>query len=475
MPHFPYYYLILFTACASDNCGKHDTGSPDTSDSGDSGDTALCEAATWTYDVSLAPSSLTMDEGSCGETWSSDVTGDGYPDLVTRCSDDTNLIVDPTTISPGANVISKTDHTWFTGGEGVYGCDLNGDGYGDIISTTRYLTGYDDTGWTYYYGFDYRLAYGPVEPTADGIRWDAGFDQNVPETDQQVFLDCIGDMDGDGLDTFLFEFYVWEGSVEGLPEGLEENQGAFLHEGPAETLNEIFEGSEAWFASHALSMGKTTDLNGDGFLDIVWNSKSDGSDYVKTEVRYGPLSGDLESIHANITLWSAEPGYHVDAITDWDQDGYGDLFGTPHDFEDGLALVPSPSAGPTSADFEDQVVWRLAGTGSSGYIYSKGMMTEVDDANGDGRIEVLVRNSLFGGTWEDGWSDGPGRAWLVEAPGEGVQCLDDVATVIYGSSNGETLKLGSYATGDIDLDLDGQVDLLLWSSGGSTILPSAGL
>ena len=495
MSYHPTCLFFVLASCATGDCGKRDTGSPDTGepdtgspdtstetgepDTGspdtstetggpDTGDTATCEERGYTFDVYGAESTILMDGGGCWAGWSSEVTGDGVPDLITACSDDTNFIVDPTTLSTGTNVISTADHTWFLGDENVLGCDLNGDGYGDIVATSLFPTG--DNGLFLLYGFEYRLAYGPIEPTADGIFWDASFEEGNPEADQRVYLDCMGDMDGDGTDSFLFQHYNYEGATVEMPW----TNMAFLHEGPAGTMDDITEGSEAWFEPAARWVGTPVDVNGDGFLDQVWTPAFSAM----VEILYGPVSGELTSADADIQF--GIPGAHewcyVDTLSDWDLDGYGDFIAQPREIEDGFVFVPSPSA---RNPLEDLVTWRLIGGGSGlSDIPMVDHVTEVRDASADGRPEVLVSHYNYGATSSsDYWP--PGRAWLIEAPGEGVECLDDVATVIYGSSNDETFGLGRAATGDFDFDFDGGADLVLtfYRDGAAvlTLLPSAGL
>ena len=444
--------LALLCACSADRCGKQDT---DTSDTG-AQDTALepgptCETPP-TYDIADAESVLVQQDGWVGAgEYAGDVTGDGEADLLVHIErfNGTSVIVEPVELAPGVNPISTDTNTWFVGCSNALGCDLNGDGVEDVANGLQYSV--DDMTIPEILGINYRMAYGPITPTSDGITWDIEFTYEEDSRANELHPHCMGDMDGDGIDTLALEYWHNMDPV------------VYLHEGPISSMEDFLESSEAYF--HARDVGSRwvssySDLNGDGSGDLIWEYQDD------ILLLFGPFSGELTVDDVDITI-TGPVRYHPIPLSDWDLDGYSELMlqgEPPEDFY----FVPHPIA---SGSMYDLATYQLMLEETGGYPG----ITEIPDASGDGRPEVVVRASC-GGPDEEGRY--PGSALLLDAPGEGVMSLEDAAVITYGSADGRRYSVGSGALSAFDFDLDGRPDLALESdmpTGVVSFISAAGL
>ena len=215
--------------------------------------------------------------------------------------------------------------------------------------------------------------------------------------------------------------------------------------------------------------GVLTDLDGDGDLDLFsvrqdrefpfvsgWimalNDGSGGFETVHTEategvtywdVRSGDLTGDgtdeIVLANSNIAVWSIEPDFQIEVLTqqpdhqlvdlmDWDGDGAIELFVSDHTVAVGRALE----------------VWEVKHgewTATQLAVAENHAPSRMGDFTGDGQLEVLWA-PLFG----------QANTWIVAdlgaAPGEGDLLLESDAR--------PPLPLLSAG----DFDGDGQVDLL---------------
>ena len=443
--------LALLCACSADRCGKQDT---DTSDTG-AQDTALepgptCETPP-TYDIANAESVLVQQDGWVGAgEYAGDVTGDGEADLLVHIErfNGTSVIVEPVELAPGVNPISTDTNTWFVGCSNALGCDLNGDGVEDVANGLQYSV--DDMTIPEILGINYRMAYGPITPTSDGITWDIEFTYEEYSRVNELYPHCMGDMNGDGIDTLALEYWHNMDPV------------VYLHEGPISSMEDFLESSEAHY--HAGDMGVAgvdtySDLNADGLGDLVLGDKNE------IMVLFGPFSDELTEADVDVSITSASI-FIVSPLSDWNLDGYGELLLSSGEPWEGLYFIPDITV---SGSMYDLATYQLTGGGA--------IVTEVPDANGDGRIEVLFGNS-YGCEESTDDSENPGRAWLLDAPGEGVMSLEDAAVITYGSADGRRYSVGSGALSGFDFDLDGRPDLALESdmpTGVVSFISAAGL
>jgi hypothetical protein len=191
----------------------------------------------------------------------------------------------------------------------------------------------------------------------------------------------------------------------------------------------------------------TGDFDGDGKTDILWRNPQTGVNYI-----WFMNGASISSSAATVSV--VDQNWHVAAVADFNGDGMADILW--HNIAtgqivpwmmDGSALI---SSGAPLGSLPDQN-WIVAA---------------VDDFNGDGRAEILIRNPV----------SGENRMWTLDSTGTSIARTDWVESVT--DPNWQIAATG-------DLNGDGNADLIwrntstgsnyVWYMEGATLLSSGSL
>ena len=333
-----------------------------------------------TLSASAAPGGgvqLTLGAGVALHDAHDDFNGDGRSDILWR--NDNGSLTDWLSTASGsyspnsANALYNVSASWQVAGTG----DFNGDGRDDIL---------------------WRNADGRI---TDWLGTTSGaFTDNATNALNGVTLDWhvagIGDFNGDGRDDILWRnddgrVTDWLGTANG---GFSPNSSSFLTGV-----------STSW---QIVGVG---DFNGDGRSDIMWRN-ADGRITNWLGTANGGFTDNVANAYNSVTL-----DWHVAGIGDFNGDGRDDILWRNDDgrVTDWLSTASGGYA-PNSGNFATSVdpSWQVASIG---------------DFNGDGRADILWRNTdghitNWLGTATGGFTDNVGNSftgvdthWHVQEPG----------------------------------------------------------
>jgi len=290
-------------------------------------------------------------------TAAGDVNGDGYDDVIatSRCDGSEALLF--TGCEAGLQDTPRRG-AYITGPNAYFesisgGGDVNGDGFDDFAYAIKIST---EIGLA-------NLRYGSVGGLVGGWQWWVG-DWTSPV---QIQLCLAGDLDGDGYDDLVL----------GVPDltGTEPEQGElFVFRGDVNGLHASPD-MEIW-GPHANtrlgeSVARAGDVNGDGYADVIVGSAVD------VRVYLGSSSG-LSTSHA----WSIPNLGSAVSAGDVNGDGYADVMvATPGSDSVSVYLGSSTGLATTAA-------WTaVSGSPGTGFGTS---LSGAGDVNGDGFGDVVV-------------------------------------------------------------------------------------
>ena len=275
-----------------------------------------------------------------------DFNGDGRSDILWR--NDSGYLTDWLSASSGAFVsnsgngsTSGPDSSWQIVGTG----DFNGDGISDIL--WRNSSGYVSD-WL-------GNPNGSFTPNGDN----AG--SAAANTSWQVA--GTGDFNGDGLSDIL-----WRNSSGYLTEWLGTSTGGFTDNGSAAANGA---------ADNSWQIVGTGDFNGDGMTDILWRN---ASGYLTEWL--GTSTGAFVSNQANAGNGSADTSWQVVGTGDFNADGMTDIL-----WRNASGYL-TEWLGTPNGGFTDN-----AANAATGAADNSWQIAQIGDFNGDGRSDILWRNS----------------------------------------------------------------------------------
>ncbi|MCP4807084.1 MAG: NAD(P)-binding protein [Proteobacteria bacterium] len=336
-----------------------------------------------------------------------DLDGDGYQDVVfSSYRDDVGYDV-PSQIywgTDGGPKSSSVSQLSTVGVGELHAEDLDGDGYTDLFFQGRYDGSYDLSSYIYW-GPDYS-------------------DEGRTElASSQGYGVATGDIDADGYtdivvcnyrdsSSYTTESQIFWGSVDGYSDELTTDLSTI---GCHDVLVE--------------------DLNGDGWLDVVFAGYYGGSSYSTASYVYwgfegGPSSAYRDSL-PTIGSWDVEVG-------DIDQDGFLDLVFGGYRHSSWSSSVSQYIYYGSALGYSSEVVEAITLKGVADL--------ELADYDGDGWLDLLTPVHYDGSTYKT-----TSKLWWGSASGYSTDAVTDFDT--HGAYN--------VATGD--LDRDGGLDLVFGS------------
>ena len=461
------------------------------------------------------------DNATDGTTFYVDSDGDGYGDADSATSfcdgadsgyvgnsddcDDGNASASPEGVEVCDGIDNNCDGTADNDPSDplTFYADSDGDGFGDLDSTTEactqptgYVASYgdcDDTDATLnpdslwypdsdYDGFgdsDKEAVYSgceqpsgyvannedcndgnqdinpDVEEFCDGE--DSNCDGKVEEDDWDDDgdgqADCEGDCDDDDAE-------VYEGGKEVCGDGLDNDcssrvdDGCALDAGMDSDFQLVGENSYDYLGVR----GAVADINGDGYDDVLTgaNGYDSGSNYSdgRAYVVFGPMTGSMSAGSSDIIVTGDSSydylGYNLTAGGDANGDGYEDMLVSAYGDASGgssyggtvyLFLGPM-TAGEYSASAADAAL-----SSDNTYDYFGQYEVGFADLDGDGSDEVYA-NNYYG-------DDNAGALTFFSAPSGSLLASEDASTVIGGNDSyayaGRSASSGDF-NGDGNLD-----------------------
>ena len=350
------------------------------------------------------------------------------------------------------------------------GCDLDGDGFDELIVSAPYN---DEAGSNS--GRTYLFLGGALSPgdSLDIDSPDYALPGEVAADYSGTALDCGGDVDGDGLEDLLVgapghdkngsgsgRAYLLSGADFGTSAeiDLSDAHASLSGESASDEVGSVVAGGQ--------------DVDGDGFDDLLlatWLDDEGGTFAGKTYLVLGAdvaAGGALDLSDAALSLIGEEgdrSGFSADLAGDVDTDGYADLLIGAHGVAGegeyaGRAYVvlgsmnPGASAGSLSLGDADFEILAESAQDYSGYRVSR-----AGDVDGDQRADVLV--GAIGAADLGAYT---GRSYLVTGASLGgvtSLALGDADHIFLGEESGD--YSGWAFGGGGDIDGDGLDDLLI--------------
>ncbi len=397
-----------------------------------------------------------------------DLDGDGHPEVAisagyAQVDSDINRIgrvyvYRGTATGPDRTAVTvldaPADAAYF--GKGLAACDMNGDGYPDlVVGAPRTARGDGNNRGRIYL---YRGGPTGIDPAAPPQILDIMFAHELGWS-----LACAGDVNGDGFGDLVVGAPLTARAGMTLGAGM-----VYIFYGASDriTLVSKLVSTDVSLSKFGVSVAGPGDLDGDGYDDVVIgapdaqrNGMPAGRVYIVRGRPSGPAEGDLELLENPIDNMWTRFGNVVSAAGDLDLDGFPDfVVGAPdlgagriHVYRGGLAAGMGATLVRT-IDGPDGDMGRFGQALSGG-----------SDTDGDGRSDVVV-GANCAPTQPN--VCGAGRAYLLH--GDATQFLVP-GPVFTGAAPdhrfGETVSIAS------DLDGDGRADLV---SGGALFMAELG-
>jgi hypothetical protein len=348
----------------------------------------LSTAANWTAESNQAGANFGISVAGAR-----DVNGDGYDDVVVGAYSYDNGQVgegrafayhgSASGLSTAANWTADSNQESAFFGHSVAGAgDVNGDGYDDVVvGAYSYDNGQVGEGRAFAY-------HGSASGLSTAANWTAESNQDFASFGHSVA--GAGDVNGDGYDDVVVGAPFYDGG--------QSNEGtAFAYHGSTSGLGSAaswtVESDQAG-AIFGVSVAGAGDVNGDGYDEVIvgaYNYSNGQYAEGRAFAYYGSAAG--LSTAAN---WTAETnqefarfGYSVAGAGDVNGDGYDDVIGGAHGYEngeaeEGRAFVFCGSA----AGLKTVPCWR----GESNQDLAKfGISVDgAGDVNGDGYDDCIV-------------------------------------------------------------------------------------
>jgi FG-GAP repeat/FG-GAP-like repeat/Secretion system C-terminal sorting domain len=330
----------------------------------------------------------------CSVSSAGDVNGDGYSDVIVgaRSYDNGQVNEGAAFVFNGsASGISTTASAMFESNQAdaAFGCsvstacDINGDGYSDVIVGADYFdSGQTDEGAAFIY-----------HGSATGLNTipSAIIESNQANALFGISVASAGDVNGDGYsDVIVGANYFDNGQTD---EG-----AAFIYHGSATGINTtasaILDKNQAG-ASLGFSVASAGDANGDGYSDVIIGSPqfdNGETDEGAAFVYYGSASGINTSMqtHLEANQSNAHFGFSVSCAGDVNNDGYSDVIAGAKDFDNGETdegaafIYVGTSAGTNNAT----MITQLEGNQVNALMgYS---VACAGDVNADGYSDIIV-------------------------------------------------------------------------------------
>jgi hypothetical protein len=201
------------------------------------------------------------------------------------------------------------------------------------------------------------------------------------------------------------------------------------------------------------------DLDGDGFIDLLLSQYDDNNHTGAVRVVYGPITGSVDyATDADVELLGsatmAQAGKYITTVEGWGSNGGGAILA----WENGTVYVVDGENLPTtSALLEDEAIARMTGTsvGQGTYPWVDSL-EPLGDIDGDGYIDLGASPYAS-----------PVNVYLGPITSD-LNSSDVDFTYLLGGNNTPTVWAGSTDHAPGDVDGDGNIDLGMQRSGGSS-------
>ncbi|MBN1140151.1 MAG: FG-GAP repeat protein [Anaerolineae bacterium] len=326
--------------------------------------------------------------------------------------------------------------------------DVNGDGYSDvIIGAHLYDNDETDEGRAFVY-------HGSAGGLAAAAAWSVEGDQESAEFGYAV--GAVGDVNGDGYGDVIVGAPFYDNGE------LNEGQAAVYHGsvGGLSTVAAWTVESDQASAGLGYAVGAAGDVNGDGYSDVIVGAHlydNGQTDEGRTFVYHGGAGG-----LAAVPAWAAESnqdnaefGYAVGAAGDVNGDGYADVIVGAHRYDngqtdEGRVFVYHGSASGLSAT----AAW-MAESDQANAFFGHSVAT-AGDVNGDGYSDVIIGANRY----DSGETD-EGAAAVYHGSASGLSATP--AWSAEGDQAGAYLGISVGTAGDVDGD--GYADVIVGASG----------
>jgi hypothetical protein len=326
--------------------------------------------------------------------------------------------------------------------------DVDGDGFGDVIVGAYLSDGPDpNEGVAYVYRGSASGLTG-ARYTLEANQANAQFGWSVASA---------GDVNGDGYSDVVVGAPLWDGT--------QLNQGAAFvalgsptGPGPLVRFATGIAQTNANFGHRVAGAG---DVNRDGYSDVIvgvpnWDGGA-GADVGRIFLHMGSASG-LTDAPAS---WSPESahsawklGFSIGSAGDVNGDGYADVIVAAPGYtngesgEGGAFVYQGGPSGPTSPP-----AWSFTTDQIDAFLGDGTGVASAGDVNGDGYSDVVVGAS----SWQEGFNDFTGKAWVFLGSGTGLATTAAWSAV--GGSAGNQFGFAVAPAGDVDGD--GYSDVLI--------------
>ena len=354
--------------------------------------TGLSATANWTAEINQARASFGSSVSTAG-----DVNADGYSDVIIGAVNFDNVQVNEGKIyvyhgsSAGLNTAadwmfeSNQDNT-LLGVSVSTACDVNGDGYSDIIAGLPNYNGGQS--------FEGRVVvfHGSASGLSTSPDWIS--ESNQANTNYGRSVSSAGDVNGDGFSDVIIGASGYD--------NIETDEGAaYVFHGSASGLSSSSDWnaeSNQAFANFGISVSTAGDVNGDGYSDVAVGAYAYDDlaiDAGAIFAYYGSASGLNASpnFSTSNSQESAAFGYSVSLAGDVNGDGFSDVIAGAYAYDngqnsEGRAYVYYGSLTGLLPQQSGPFQWITESDQANAYFgYS---VSTAGDVNGDGYSDVIV-------------------------------------------------------------------------------------